>query len=280
MEDLRNNLETLGFSPNESKVFMVLMKGKTQTAAEIAEEAGIPRPSVYEILKSFTEKGFCNEIETPSKLWYEIIDPDIVEDKIEKELNNTYKTKIDHLKGSFGKFKNLYKSENVEESQLSIELLRGFNMHRSRKFIEMIERSKNEILLMNRLEGKISAEVDEVVDNFIKNGGVAKSIYEISSDFKIKIEDKWEKVTKKSFIELCKTIESSGVQIRLIDRIDQNYAVFDMKTVFLNIIENGGEKKDKNDLIIRNKNYASLMRNTFEMYWNNGMTIAQYESQD
>jgi sugar-specific transcriptional regulator TrmB len=280
MEDLRNNLETLGFSPNESKVFMVLMKGKTQTAAEIAEDAGIPRPSVYEILKSFTEKGFCNEIETPSKLWYEIIDPDIVEDKIEKELNNTYKNKIDHLKGSFGRFKSLYKSENVESSQLSIELLRGFNMHRSRKFIELIESSQKEILLMNKLEGKISAEVDEVVDNFIKNGGVAKSIYETSGDFKIKIDDRWEKVTKKSFIDLCKSIEASGVQIRLVDKIDQNYAVFDMKTVFLNIIENGGEKKDKNDLIIRNKSYASVMRDTFDMYWAKGKTVAEYESQN
>ncbi|HCN36883.1 MAG TPA: TrmB family transcriptional regulator, partial [Bacteroidetes bacterium] len=56
MKELITKLESLGFTTYESKVFLVLMKGHNMTAAEIAEEAGIPRTSVYDILKIFAEK--------------------------------------------------------------------------------------------------------------------------------------------------------------------------------------------------------------------------------
>ena len=88
--ELQNKLEALGFTTYESKVFLVLMNGFNMTAAEIAEEARIPRTSVYDILKLFVDRGYVNEIQTPSKLRYEMIDPDIIEGKIENELNKKY----------------------------------------------------------------------------------------------------------------------------------------------------------------------------------------------
>ena len=99
MEEIINKLENLGFTNYESKVFLVLMKGHNMTAAEIAKDANIPRTSVYDILKSFTEKGICNEIETPTKLRYEMIDPDVVEAKLRNEFKTTLLTKLDELKG-------------------------------------------------------------------------------------------------------------------------------------------------------------------------------------
>ena len=92
MEEILNKLENLGFTNYESKVFLVLMKGHNMTAAEIAKDANIPRTSVYDILKYFTAKGLCNEIETPTKLRYEMIDPDVVEDKLRNEFKTTLLT--------------------------------------------------------------------------------------------------------------------------------------------------------------------------------------------
>ena len=90
MKDLVKQLEAIGFTNYESKVFMTLMQGHNMTAAEIAKDAKIPRTSVYDILKSFTQKGICNEIETPSKLRYEMIDPEVVEDKLKNGFKKSF----------------------------------------------------------------------------------------------------------------------------------------------------------------------------------------------
>ena len=117
MEEILNKLENLGFTNYESKVFLVLMKGHNMTAAEIAKDANIPRTSVYDILKSFTEKGFCNEIETPTKLRYEMIDPDIVESKLRNEFKRIHYLKLDELDTSFSGLKDLYKAKAPKKSK-------------------------------------------------------------------------------------------------------------------------------------------------------------------
>jgi sugar-specific transcriptional regulator TrmB len=272
MEDIRSNLEQLGFSPNESRVFLVLMQGKTMTAGEIAEEAGVSRPSAYDILKSFTEKGFCNEIETPTKLWYEVIDPDIVSDKLEREISNTYKKRMGHLESSVGKLKELYKSSSNEQRHLDIELIRGFNKHRSAKFAALLGEAEKEILLMNSLEGNISKEQDDAAAEFFKKGGSFRAIYELDSKVKIKIEDKWVQLDKKGFLDLCEDFERGGVQTKLTDKIPQNMMIIDRKTVFLNIVN---KDKTKSDLIIRNEQYAELMAGVFDNLWNASKTIRE-----
>lgn len=272
MDDIKSNLEQLGFSPNESRVFLVLMQGKTMTAGEIAEEAGVSRPSAYDILKSFTEKGFCNEIETPTKLWYEVIDPDIVSDKLEKEISSTYKKRMGHLQSSVGKLKELYKANGEQQKQLDIELIRGFNKHRSAKFASLLNEAETEILLMNSLEGNISKEQDDAAAAFFKKGGTFKAIYELDSKVKIKIEDKWVQVDKKGFLDLCEDFEKGGVKTRLTEVIPQNMMIIDRKTVFLNIVN---KDKTKSDLIIRNEQYAQLMAGVFDNLWNTSRTIEE-----
>ena len=194
MEEIINKLENLGFTNYESKVFLVLMKGHNMTAAEIAKDANIPRTSVYDILKSFTEKGICNEIETPTKLRYEMIDPDVVEAKLRNEFKTTLLTKLDELKGSFSELKRHYKAKVPEEKRVEIELLRGFNKQRQQKFLNLLKESGKEILTTNRLESRVYKEQNEEVNKFYKRGGVIKSIYEISTNFKVKTKDKWEDV--------------------------------------------------------------------------------------
>ena len=82
MTDFIKKLQTLGFTIYEAKVFLTLYKGYNMSAAEIAKDARIPRTSAYDILNSFAKKGYCNEIRTPTKLLYEIIDTHVIEDKL------------------------------------------------------------------------------------------------------------------------------------------------------------------------------------------------------
>ncbi|MBK9332781.1 MAG: hypothetical protein IPM96_10375 [Ignavibacteria bacterium] len=155
-QELISRLQKIGFKENESQVFLVLLKGSALSASEIAEKAAVRRTAVYEILKSFAVRGFCNEIETNTILKYEMIDPEVISDKIERrsKKQNNQKLKILKIRS---RFKNLYRSEESDENRrVNIELIRGFNKHRQEKFIELFSNAESEILFMIRLEGYVS----------------------------------------------------------------------------------------------------------------------------
>ena len=277
MKDKIQKLENLGFTVNESKVFMSLMSGKVMTATEIADSANIPRTSVYEILKSFTEKGICNEIETPTKNKYEIIDPEVVKDKIEREIKRSNMVRLDSLENTFNEFKALYKADSEEESSHDIELLRGFNKHRQLRVEQLIKSSNEQILLMNRLRAVVSKEQGDEVKKFFKRGGELKAIYEITKDFKVKIDNKWTEITKEELIDLCEQFEKDGVKTRFAKTVSQNAMVFDRETVFLNILKEVKGKPEASDIIVKNTSFADLMCYTFDKLWEESMTLNEFK---
>lgn len=277
MKELITKLESLGFTTYESKVFLVLMKGHNMTAAEIAEEAGIPRTSVYDILKIFAEKGYCNELETPTKLRYEAIDPEIIEGKIENELNKTFGSQLKTLKSLFENIKPMYKASLPSENKVDVELIKGFNKFRPLKLIDLIKSSQKEILIMNRLEAHISKDLDNEAKKFYKKGGVVRSIYEASLNFKIESGGKWIPATKEELIKLLDSFQKQGEQIKLAHKVPQIMAIFDKQTVFISLIDETITKNNRTDIIIRNKNYAEYAREIFDNYWNKSMTLDEYK---
>lgn len=277
MKDLVKQLEAIGFTNYESKVFMTLMQGHNMTAAEIAKDAKIPRTSVYDILKSFTQKGICNEIDTPSKLRYEMIDPDVVEDKLKREIQNTYQKKASELDSSFKTLKGFYKSKAQKDSSEKIELLKGFNMHRTAKLLKLINNAKKEILVANRLPDRISKKADDEADEFLENGGKLKTIYQLGEKLRIRYDDGWREVGRNEIIEMLRSYETENAEIRLTKSLPQSFFVFDQKHVFLNIIDETVEKHNMSDLIIDNEQYATAMKDLFDYYWDRSMTISEFE---
>ena len=277
MKDLIKQLEAIGFTNYESKVFMVLMQGHNMTAAEIAKEAKIPRTSVYDILKSFAQKGICNEIETPSKLRYEMIDPDIVEDKLKREMQNAYQKKTSELDSSFKTLKSFYKAKAQADSSEKIELLKGFNMHRTNKLINLIDNAQKEILIANKLPDRISKKANDEADEFLENGGTLRTIYQLGDKIKMRYDDGWRDVGKGEIIDWLKEFDGKNSQIRLTDSLPQSFFVFDRKFVFLNIVDETLEKDNRSDLIIDNEQYATAMKDLFDYYWDRSMTISEYE---
>ena len=280
MKELIGKLETLGFTNYESKVFISLLKGYNMSAPEVAEDAKIPKSSAYDILKSFSERGYCNEIQTPSKIRYEMIDPEIVKGKIENELDKSYTTKLKVLNSSFEQMTPLYKSELLSDSKADVELIKGFNKYRFTKFLDLLKNSKEEMLLMNRLEGHVSKDLDVVSRMFFKKGGKIRSIYEASLEFKFEKDGKWVNVTQSDLTDLCEKFQKEGEQIRLADKVPQNMAIFDRKVVFISLVDKTKTKNNRTDVIIRNAEYASNQIELFELYWNKSQTIEEYEKKN
>jgi sugar-specific transcriptional regulator TrmB len=276
-KDIVKNLEELGYTNYESRVFYALFTGTNMTTTEIAKAAGIPRSSAYEILKDFTNQGICNEIETSSVVRYQLIDPKVVEDKIEREIHDTYKSRMSKLKDSFEKLGPIFEKGGENGEKVDVELIRGFNKHRNMRFLNLLRNAKEEVLLMIKLEMNVSPELDEAAIKLYKSGGVIKSVYESSYDFKVWTADKWKKVTPDSLLRLLKGFEKQGEQLRISEKVFQNMAVFDRKTVFVSLVDMSLPKYNRSDMIVHNENYASSMAEYFMSVWNNSFTTEEFE---
>src|SRR4030095_8335 len=279
-ESLLEELKELGFNEYKAKVFIALSSGKIMSASEIVEEANIVRGSIYDILKSFTAKGYCNEIETNRVLQYQIIDPDIILDKIVQEYTQEHSSSITRLKNTFKKIKENYSTENNngESKNINIELIRGYNKHRISKYRELLSSAEKEICGMYKFKGLVSDEADEIAMSLINKGGKVKSIYQIGLDFKIVKNGEEIEANPDDLIKVCRKFEANGEQIRLSEKDIPNMTIIDNENVFINTEDKWIQRQSQADIIMRRSNFAKYMHDLFEYYWNESLTIEDYEN--
>jgi len=280
MDDFITRLKLLGFTEYEAKIFVALFQGHQMSASEIADSADVRRTDVYPVLKSFVEKGYCNEIDTNTILKYEMIDPDVVLDKILMSIKEEKAKQEKNFNEVFSNLKPFYRSKSEESKTSRIELIRGYNQHREAKFVDLLKNAKREILFMVRLEMYISEEVDETAANFIKSGGIIKSVYEVNGTFKVRRNEKWTEIPTSQLIEVFKKFEDYGEQVRLSKRKIPNFTIFDREVVFMNIVDKTVPRYNEADIIIKNKDYAESMADVFDNVWERAFTTEQYKRGD
>ncbi len=272
-------LKALGFKEYEAKVFLVLLKGVPMSASAIAKEANIIRNSIYDILKSFVEKGYCNEIETNTILNYRIIDPQIILDKIKKSYHDSFNTNLSLLTNTFNEFQPIYKSAPKDRTNkdLNIELIRGFNKHRVAKYAEILKHTEFEVLGMYRLNGTVSEELDSTAEKLIRNGGTVKSIYMATLDFKVVKDGKAIPANHEDLVRVLESFEKYGEKVRISKVKIPNITIFDKTKVFINISDKDIPKNKRADIIISNPDLAEHITDLFNYYWEKGLTIEEYK---
>ena len=249
------------------------------SASEIAKDAKIIRSSIYDILKIFVEKGYINEIETNRILQYQIIDPEIILDKIEKDYQDLHQNKLKNLKKTFKDLKSFQNvGNNHVNNHINIELIRGYNKHRISKYLELLKDAKKEILGMYRFRGLVMAESDEIAKNFLKKGGTIKSIYQISLDFKIQHGTNIKDAEPDDLLNVTRTFESNGEQIKLSNMEIPNITIVDRENVFINTDDTHIPRQNQADIIFRKSNIAKNFIDLFNFYWDNALNLNQYEN--
>lgn len=73
---LIENLQKLGFTSNEAKIYSVLISLKQARASEISENAEVPRSKVYKTLRRMEKKGYVQIIEGEPILHFCCVQPE------------------------------------------------------------------------------------------------------------------------------------------------------------------------------------------------------------
>jgi len=278
VNEIVQKLKSSGFTEHESRVFLALLQGKLMAASEIADSARIIRTDVYKTLRRFVEKGYCNEIETNSILKYEIIDPEIILNKINSKIEYEKEKEVKNIRDIFDELKPLYKSKYDERDKSpNVELIRGYNQFREVKFIEIFKKTKKEVLFMTQPEYLSTEQIDDIAIKFFKKGGVIKSVYEVNESFKLKTKSGWKQGTVKELIKCVENFEKYGEQIRLCDSRVPNITIFDREIVFMNLNDKSLPKHNEADVITRIPNFAESMVTVFESFWNKSLSIPEFK---
>jgi len=91
------NLENLGLTNYEARVYYALVKLKKATAPAISKISGVPKPKVYSTLESLEEKGYV--LSTPGEpSYYIVVDPKIVFSTVRKKIEKIVHELEDNLK--------------------------------------------------------------------------------------------------------------------------------------------------------------------------------------
>lgn len=277
-KQLIEELKSLGFNEYKAKVLITLTSGKIMTASEIVKKAKIVRGSIYDILKSFVEKGYCNEIETNRVLQYHMVDPEIILDKIIRDSNELHNKMVSNFENTFSKLKeNYHKQKDEDDNHINIELIRGYNKHRVSKYKQFLLSADKEICNLYSFRGLVSPVADELAVNFIKSGGIIRSVYYASIDFKIIEKGKTREANKDDLIKVCSVFEKYGEQIRLSKKEIPNMTITDNENVFINNEDVHIPRHSHADIIFRNSKFSKYMKDLFEFYWNESITIKEYK---
>jgi hypothetical protein len=114
--------------------------------------------------------------------------------------------------------------------------------------------------------------------NFIQKGGKIKSIYRIGLDFKIQKGDKITESKPGDLIEVLNKFASAGEQIKLTSRDIPNMTIIDNKDAFINVNDKWVQRHSQVDIIFRQSNFTHYLKDLFEFYWKDSITIEDYKT--
>jgi HTH-type transcriptional regulator, sugar sensing transcriptional regulator len=141
---MKEKLIELGFTENEAKIYLLLLKTGKLTPSEIAEKLGMHRTYVFDILKTLIERGNITAIIIDGKKKYSPIDP--------KEISRKIKTKLDEFNSILPSLEEIYKTTKTD---LKVELFQGVKIYKKllEDFINQVK-ERDEVLSFGVDEGE------------------------------------------------------------------------------------------------------------------------------
>ncbi len=267
-----------GLSPYETKSYLSLLEKDTLSVTEVAKLAQIPRTNAYEALEKLLTKGFC--VSRPGKIRkFSAVDPASLENNAVEVLDKIFESKLSKLYEEqdsilaekkaaregvtdlIDELAPLYKSSRTNGSPLDyIEIIKdSFQMHR--KFLELIDRAKHEILIFTKPPyagpRKVLEEQTEKQSKPLRQGITIKSIYEIPGE---KEEFEW-------WYNDIDFAAGKGEESRVIKELPMKMVIIDEKLVMLPLIDPVSTGTSFTAQIVEHASLAKGLKILFETMW-------------
>jgi sugar-specific transcriptional regulator TrmB len=289
-KDLLKLLITLDLAENEAKCYLALLKKSSMTAGDTSKLSGVPRQNVYKSLEKLLVKGLAVSIPGEIKR-FSASDPRLLKDRavihfrraIEDELLELEQKKQEVLKREFSidpafdtavrELSSLYDAGQKNKNPLDyIEIIKdGHQVHR--KFVELSEKSKHEILVLSkRSETKRFIKADDAGSKdrraaVFDRGVKVRCIYDIWPDE----ED------NKLLLENIEFFTKAGEKARIVDSLPMRLAIFDSKIVMFMLLDPEPRQDSNTVQVIEHPAMAEGLIMLFESIWQRAEDFRVYK---
>ncbi|MES3005681.1 MAG: helix-turn-helix domain-containing protein [Patescibacteria group bacterium] len=156
MQEIIENLKSIGLEDKEAKIYVALLKFGEATVGDIADEAGIKRPTTYVILDELRKKGLVLKIPHAKKQVFQAKTPDEFFEQTVANVNQ------------FEKILPKLRSMNPSKKTIKTLYFEGINGIKEAMYyrIEDLKNSVDEGFWAKHVE--VSNKVVEVQDEWIK----------------------------------------------------------------------------------------------------------------
>ncbi|MBT5021783.1 hypothetical protein HOK51_11585 [Candidatus Woesearchaeota archaeon] len=234
-------LEEVGFTPREIKVYTALLEIGESSVGAIIKKSGIPSSKIYETLNKLKSSGLVSTIIKQNKQFFSANSPDTILDHLDQQRNRLAETTIPKL--------NILQTQKLPEKESKVyEGTRGV-----KSIYELMLRTLKKGETLRVMGAPLKAQ--EVMAPFLKNFNSRR----VKSGIKMKIlyeEDSKEyaKIRKKLQHTQVKYLKSEHITPAWVDIFGDYISIFDVKdkpTAFL----------------IKDKNIADSFKNYFDLIW-------------
>lgn len=240
MQDIEGELEAYGLSNKETKIYIKLLEFGLATSERLSKATGIPRSTVYDILKSLTHKGLAGSVIKEGVNFFEAADP--------TKLIEVLQEKEKKIKEAIPLLEQLKKSRIEKPTVTFYEGKEGL-----KTVLDDVLKSKREILIIgnhSRFIENLKWSGEIFTKTRVKRGISVKFIGEISNESKKLLpRDTYEKRQTK----LLKKLNTVKSEIHL----------FNDKIAFITL-----RKTQPFGLIIEDKELSHLFKIIFGLIWN------------
>jgi len=262
------NLQKLGLSEVESRVYINLLKKKNFTATEISRLSGVHRTKIYEVLHQLVKKGLCFEI-LGNVNKYSPTNPDVAIKRLIQKSEDEYKIELEYkniiASNISDSLSQIYHSEKENTNPLDyIQIIRNKSAV-AEKFEYLHKTAKEEILCFAKSPFMIPTKQYYPVHYALKNKLNVKSIYEIKD-----LEDRDYKNEVISFIQ-------DGEQVKFYDDLPIKMMVFDKKIVLLGLVDNIYPNESCTTLLMEHKDIANIFIRLFDSCWKKAKDINDFD---
>ena len=259
MEYLIEELKKLGLNEPEAKVYVILLQKKFCTASELSRTAKINRTQMYDILSKLIRNGMCTEVLGSVKK-YSAVDPTAVIENFRLQLEETKKA-IDSLAPVLiGVFKNNIANDDPLDF---VKVLRT-NKNIYENVMQLVRAARESILVFNKPPYAMDPDRNEEEMISLKKGVVNKGIYQV------------EPGNLTEFTQRLVYFAEAGEQIRIVPELPLKMIIVDSRFVVFNMQHNGFSGTQFTAMMIENSDLARLLIKTFDIYWNEGLSIEEF----
>lgn len=268
--ELINKLEQFGLSKREAEVYVALLQKKEFTAPELTKITTITRTKIYEHLQNLVHKGLCIENLKNGQKIYKAVSPKTVLNKIIEKNEQDLEEKKSASVLLEKELTSLHEDGMKKfESLEYIEVLNDPHQIRDRWF--KIEKNiKRELLVFTKPPYSVSLEenIEEGSKVLKKKKLTTRSIYEYNGLKEKELED---------LLRMIEVYQKFGEDARIVKKLPMKLVICDETITMLALNDKISLKPSITTIIIDHPSFASALKNTFESFWANALTIDEFK---